>query len=112
MALLDSTRRFAVRGDVTPDATFPESRVLLALGDTSLAVAWLDRGLAASRFLPPLDAEQSADNVVMVASLIRSVALRSQLSPTAAERARWRAAFNAMWGAADNGPRMSIDKTK
>jgi serine/threonine protein kinase len=76
-------------GDGTPDAVLIETRVMLALKDTTRAMAWLDASLAqVSKYHPRLFSTNSA----AAGSLVATMALRADLAHAAGDAkgaARW-----------------------
>ncbi len=79
-----------------PEAVFAEARLLLELGDSSGAVAWLDRMFTA---VPQLD-PGVVSQVTNAAALVRSMALRAELAARqhdAALAARWARPVVTLW---------------
>ncbi len=93
-------RRGDLPGDVAPDLTLSEARVLLAIGDSARAVSHLDRSLNALQamrmdLLMPL---------WHAAGLVQAMELRAQLAASGNDLGtarRWARAVVALWGDAD-----------
>jgi hypothetical protein len=97
---LEMRRRDMLRGTVTPDAVVPEARLWLTLGDTTHAARWLDDVLRNARFIS-LQFNTEVDNLVLVASTVRAMALRAQISRDPADARRWARAVLALWDGSD-----------
>ncbi len=86
--------------DLGVDALYPEARLLLAIGDTSGAAAWLDPTLTALHRVRPT----ALSFLGRPGALVRAMALRSDLAdrlgdPEAARR--WARAVVILWSDAD-----------
>ena len=95
-----SLRTRARAGDVAINGTYGEARMLLALYDTSAAIAALDLSLQA---LPTLGSSL-LEQPEQVGCAIRAMALRAELAARAGDRAlavRWGNAVSTLWGNAD-----------
>jgi hypothetical protein len=87
-------------GDVAINGTYGEAGILLALHDTSAAIAALDLSLQALPTLGTFLLEQPEQ----VGCAIRAMALRAELAARAGDRAlaaRWGNAVSTLWGNAD-----------
>ncbi len=95
-----SLRTRARAGDVAINGTYGEARMLLALHDTSAAIAALDLSLQA---LPTLGSSL-LEQPEQVGCAIRAMALRAELAARVGDRAlavRWGNAVSTLWGNAD-----------
>lgn len=94
LARVDAARARTGYDDISPDATFLESRVLLGVGDTAEAVARLDRALDRLPFLTP----GMLNRPIEMSGLMRLIALRGEL-PAARDHAaaRWLTAQRILW---------------
>ena len=93
-------RTRARAGDVAINGTYGEAGILLALHDTSAAIAALDFSLQALPTLGTFLLEQPEQ----VGCAIRAMALRAELAARAGDRAlaaRWANAVSTLWGNAD-----------
>jgi TolB-like protein len=111
---LHSSRLLTPRRDGlgSPDAILAEARVLVAVGDSSGAAAWLDSALAHVRDYP-LPALQKND--AAIGSILLCAALRAELAAARREdatAARFAAAIVELWSGADPGPRAVLDRMK
>jgi eukaryotic-like serine/threonine-protein kinase len=93
-------RSTKLRGDISPDAIVPETRVWLSLGDSVAARAWLDGMLRDAAFLPPMS-DVEFDNLVLIASLIRAAALRGEIATDTRDGGVWARGVLALWDGAD-----------
>jgi len=87
-------------GAVAVSGTYLEARALLAIGDTALAIGFLDGSLDA---LPTLGTTL-LDNVDQAAGLVRAMGLRAELADRAADAAtarRWASGVVELWVDAD-----------
>jgi tRNA A-37 threonylcarbamoyl transferase component Bud32/tetratricopeptide (TPR) repeat protein len=104
-ATLDSLARMlknSLPGHAAPDASSAEARLALALHDTAGAVAFLQTTLSGVRYLAPMTTARGASNVLVVASLVRAMAMRAELAGRDRQAARqWSRAVVALWSGAD-----------
>ena len=87
-------------GDASMDYTYMESWILAAIGDSTAAIAHLDRSLTALSTLGAYFMDYPAHS----ASLVRAMALRAELAAARGDRdtaARWAAAVATLWAHAD-----------
>jgi hypothetical protein len=92
-------RQFAPE-DITLDALYPEAALLAEMGDTAVAIAWLDPTLAALRAADP----QLFDDPTRAASLVQAMLLRAELARSVQDSlgaTRWARAVGVLWGDAD-----------
>ncbi len=86
--------------DRTPDVLLPSAWLAVQLGDTAAAVEALDATLGSMRWLEP----RALERVVMVAPLVRAMALRAELAHARGDpetAARWARAVAVLWDDAD-----------
>ncbi len=106
-------RSGALPGDLTPDAALPEATLLLALGDSVAALQDLKSALDNTRNYPALVWTDAGDNVVTIASLMRGMALRSELAAGATPDARrWAGAVALLWAGADPELRAFVQRMR
>lgn len=89
-------RRFIDPSEQTIDGLFPESKLLLSLGDTMGAAAWLDPHLAHLREIPP----HVLSDAIMSISLAGAMAFRAELAAMmgdSAQAKRWSSAVLLLW---------------
>jgi hypothetical protein len=99
-AALAASRALLRPGDVSIDAAFAESRVLLELADTAAAVAALDASLGA---IDGMD-DRMLRVVPMTVSLVRAMALRADLAARRGDRVtarRWARPVIELWSGGD-----------
>jgi hypothetical protein len=102
---LDELQATRMRGrvaaeDVPSDVTLDEVRLLLALGDTTMATRLLDAHLSALPRLP----STLTSRVLVAGALVRAMELRSELAARAGETdtaRRWGQAVQTLWSEAD-----------
>jgi tRNA A-37 threonylcarbamoyl transferase component Bud32/tetratricopeptide (TPR) repeat protein len=85
---------------VTPDAVYPEAVLLLSIGDTTDAIATLDRLLDRTRFSTP----GALHHLPLLATLLRAMALRAEIAAARKESGlalQWGRAVTTLWAGAD-----------
>lgn len=111
MTDLRVARRSWLPADLTPDALYPEARLLLAVGDRRGAIAWLDPTLESLAGAAP---EVYADPV-RAGTLVRAMALRAELAESvhdSAGAARWARPVLMLWSDADDFCRPLLDRMR
>ena len=102
-AIFDRVRRARAEspeGRGSTDAVLSEATLMLAVGDSASAVAWLDSAFVRTRQYPTVDFRE---NVATAGALMRSIALRAQLASLSrdyATAARWGQVLHRSWPAA------------
>jgi eukaryotic-like serine/threonine-protein kinase len=100
-ASVDESRRRTGTADVLPDAVYGEARVLLAIGDTSGAIARLDQLIAGKARLTP----GMLTRPIALASLMRSMDLRAGLGQRSNDS--WRPTLEILWSGGDSDVRFA-----
>ena len=93
-------RRLMSPGQVTLDALYPEAALLVALGDSAGAIAWLEPTLVGLTSTPT---ERLADPA-NAGALAQAMALRAELARQKGDRAiasRWAGIVRTLWANAD-----------
>jgi tetratricopeptide (TPR) repeat protein len=104
-------RRGKIRGYVAPDAIVPESRVWLALGDSSAARRLLDDVLRDAPYWAPATPGEP-DNALTIAWAIRAMVARAQLATNTSEARTWARAVLALWDGADRDLQPTVNAMK
>ncbi|MGH7561546.1 MAG: protein kinase domain-containing protein [Gemmatimonadales bacterium] len=97
---LRAQRRHVLPERLTFDALYPEARLLVFVGNDSLAAQWLDPPLGALRRTAP----QALADAFNAGALVRALALRAEIAERAGDRAnsvRWARAVAILWEDAD-----------
>ncbi len=98
MALFEA--RYVAAIGTHSDVGYPAARLHLALGDTASAVVQLERTLGATRGLDP----GVLDDPVITATLVRSMAMRSEIAFALGDVAtarQWAGIVSILWSSAD-----------
>jgi tetratricopeptide (TPR) repeat protein len=104
-------RRIALPGDIALDHVFHEAWVLVQLGDTVTATAYLDRTLAALSALRTSVSREPPQ----AGALVRAMALRAELAGAAGDSAtarRWAEPVTILWRDADPELRPTVERMK
>jgi serine/threonine protein kinase len=100
--------RASVRAaDLSYDGVYPEARLLVQLGDSAAAIAWIDPVLAALPYTSPL----AMADAPAAGAFVRTMALRASLARRAGDSAaagRWAKAVALLWSDADEFLRPTV----
>ncbi|MGH7664044.1 MAG: protein kinase domain-containing protein [Gemmatimonadaceae bacterium] len=109
LGAIRATRSSRIPGSISIDATFAEAVLLVALGDSAEAAAYLDATLDA---LPAINV-RVLDHVETAGPLVRAMALRAELAHAAGDRPtarRWAAAVATLWADPDDPMRPALGR--
>jgi eukaryotic-like serine/threonine-protein kinase len=101
LSRVNSSRAVTGYNDVGPDAILAEAKLSLALGDTTMAAASLDRLLDRIRFSSP----DMLNHAETMGAFIRAMAMRADIGAARRERegSEWAEAVSILWANADPG---------
>jgi hypothetical protein len=86
---------------LTPDIAYTGARLLLSVGDTSGAVDWLERSLAASAAYDPTVLTDHARIAAFMRAMIMRAALAAARNDPNTVR-RWMTPVRILWASADS----------
>jgi tetratricopeptide (TPR) repeat protein len=94
-------------GAPTPDIVYPGARLWAAVGDTTMAVQWLERTLTGARTYDP----ETLSDQARAAAFVRAMLLRAKLANATRDTAtarRWTSVVSLFWSTSDSELQMEV----